>query len=110
MFCPKCRSEFNQGIDWCPDCNVPLVPTLEPVEQYEMGDFVTIYQTSNPGLMSIAKSLLENAGIYFATKGEAFEEVFKSGSVELQVLSEDAEPGAELLKDLEEMPGIQQEA
>ncbi|MCD6180957.1 MAG: DUF2007 domain-containing protein [Candidatus Cloacimonetes bacterium] len=108
MFCPKCRSEFKQGIDRCPDCGVMLVAALEPLEQYETGNFLTVYQTSNPGMMSIAKSLLENAGIYFATKGEAFEEIFKSGTVELQVLLEDAEPATELLKDLEEMPDFQQ--
>jgi hypothetical protein len=103
MFCPQCKAEFKKGITRCPDCDVALVEQLVPDAEYELGDFVTIYQTSNPGMLSIAKSILDNADIYFATRGEAFEEVFKSGTVELQVLRDEAHAAAELLNDLQEM-------
>lgn len=103
MFCPQCKAEFKEGITRCPDCDVALVEHLVTDAQYEFGDFVTIYQTANPGMLSIAKSILDNADIYFATKGEAFEEVFKSGTVELQVLRDDAPAAEELLNDLQEM-------
>ncbi len=29
MFCPKCKYEYNPTIFVCPDCNIPLVETLE---------------------------------------------------------------------------------
>lgn len=103
MFCPQCKAEFKEGITRCPECDVALVEQLTPEAEYEFGDFVTIYQTANPGMLSIAKSILDNADIYFATKGEAFEEVFKSGTVELQVLRDEAPIAAELLNDLQEM-------
>jgi hypothetical protein len=32
MYCPKCRAEYVEGIDQCPDCGVPLVNEL-PAEE-----------------------------------------------------------------------------
>jgi HJR/Mrr/RecB family endonuclease len=110
MFCPQCKAEFKEGVTRCPECDVTLVDQLDAEAEYEFGDFVTIYQTANPGMLSIAKSILDNADIYFATKGEAFEEVFKSGTVELQVLREEASAAAELLNDLQEMTSDELEA
>jgi hypothetical protein len=74
MFCPKCRDEFIEGFTECPDCNVPLVnelsveegPTYEPIYV----DLVTVMESGDPGLIMVAKSLLENAGIRYYAKGE----------------------------------------
>ncbi|MEW6410836.1 MAG: hypothetical protein AB1483_00015 [Candidatus Zixiibacteriota bacterium] len=37
MFCPKCRYEYEAGVEVCPDCDEPLVASL-PVEDADDGE------------------------------------------------------------------------
>jgi hypothetical protein len=115
VFCPKCRDEFIEGITECPDCKVPLVndlsveegPTYDPIYV----DLVTVVESGAPGLIMIAKSLLENAGIRYFAKGETVQNLFGDGTfgagfnpltdpAQIQVSKADLEEALELLKDL----------
>lgn len=115
MFCPKCRDEFIKGITECPDCKVPLVtelsvekgPTYEPIYV----DLVTVMESGDPGLIMVAKSLLENAGIRYYAKGETSQNLFGGGTfgtgfnpltgpIQIQVSKDDLAEALELLKDM----------
>ena len=33
MYCPKCKAEYVEGVNICPDCGVSLVDELAPKER-----------------------------------------------------------------------------
>jgi len=113
MFCPKCKSEYKEGIKTCKKCQVSLVESLESEAKsvYEYQDLVSIYRPDDAGAMAIAKSLLENEGIKYYVKNEILQELFGAGRFGtgynpifgpsyLQVSQDDAETAREILKDL----------
>jgi putative signal transducing protein len=74
-------------------------------------DLVTVFETGDPGLVALAKSLLDSAGIEFATKGDALQDLFGvgrfpggtnlvTGPVVFQVGPDDAEEAKSILRDL----------
>lgn len=76
-----------------------------------MSDLVTIFETGDASLVALAKSLLDSAGIEFAAKGEAIQDLFGfgrfpggsnlvTGPVAFQVRPEDAKSAKSLLRDL----------
>lgn len=58
-FCPKCKSEYKEGVQTCFDCKVELVDML-PVE-YE--DYVEIYACDNVLEAEHLKAILEDKSI-----------------------------------------------
>lgn len=74
---------------------------------------VTIFATGNHGLIALAKSILDDAGIKYYAKNERSEDLIGIGVVgtgfnpligpiELQVLENDAEEAKKLLEELSE--------
>lgn len=49
QYCPKCREEFEDGTDVCPDCQVDLISEIPPEipEEYKDAEWVELY--SFPG-------------------------------------------------------------
>ncbi len=79
--------------------------------KYEYTELVTIFTTGDQGLIWIAKSILESAGIKCFARGEALQDQFALGRtglgfnplvgpVQIQVREEDEEDAKLLLKDL----------
>jgi hypothetical protein len=116
MFCPKCKDEFIQGILTCPDCKVSLCNQLpdESIETYEPEyvELLTVLETADIGIIMVAKSILEEAGIRYLAKGEGLQHLFGAGvfgagfntltgPVQIQVSKDDSATAIELLKDLE---------
>lgn len=65
---------------------------------------VTVYTTWNHALISLIKSMLDDAEIHYFVKGENFQymEPIYAFPVEFQVMQSDEEFTRELLKDVEE--------
>jgi hypothetical protein len=118
MVCPNCRSEYRDGFTHCADCYSELVVgplSTEPVSDAREVELVSVFETGNPSLVSVAKSLLDSAGIPFVTRGEALQDLFGlgrfpasmsliAGPVVFQVGQADAEDAAALLNDLKSGP------
>ena len=62
---------------------------------------VTVFTTRDPGLLALAKSVLESAGVEYAVRGEYLQNI--PGQIvwiELQVPAENAAEAREMLADL----------
>jgi hypothetical protein len=108
MFCPNCRTEYNEGITVCADCGAQLVDTLPP-DPPESAEFVTVLTTGDLSTVALAKSILEESDIAFIAKGEFPMEQLAVGPVEIQVDRADELQARELLLELAEgksAPGI----
>ena len=77
----------------------------------ESAEPVTVLESSDPALLAIAKSLLDDAGIPYFAKGEGVQDLFGAGRfgtgfnpftgpIELQVSAEDANEAHAILLEL----------
>ncbi len=82
MFCPKCRAEYREGFVECSDCQIPLV---DQIPQEKEGDpdleLVTVLETRDPGILTIAKSLLAEAEIEFMDTAEGLQDFYGVGGL-----------------------------
>ncbi|MDO9576280.1 MAG: DUF2007 domain-containing protein [Candidatus Cloacimonadales bacterium] len=109
MFCPKCKSEFEEGIQVCPECDVNLVEVL-PEEDYL--EFVKVFESSDPNLTVIIKSVLDDAGIKYFVPGDNMQSILGAkfafafgadiGNAQFLVSKEDEAIALELLKEIED--------
>lgn len=61
---------------------------------------IAVSMVNNPALLTLAKSILEDANIPYITRGEGFQVIYATGPVTLLVNEQDAEQARELLADL----------
>ena len=95
MYCPKCKSEYQEGVVICCDCNVPLVSELRIEPKPEFVDFEEILSTNNAADISMIKSLFDGEWIVYYFLGEHF-----AFPVRLMVNKDQVEEARELLKNL----------
>jgi len=76
MICPLCGSEYREGYVRCRACDTDLVevPPREPDVE-----LVKIYETGNAAVIPVFKSLLDDAGIDYMTRGEGIQDLFGWG-------------------------------
>ena len=123
MICPKCHAEYVSGVTECYDCGVDLAYALtpEPIASrpafeprgVPAGPFslVTVFATTDAGLMGIARTMLESAQIPLVVEGQGqtypdlegpgLVSTFRPGGlVSLRVAPHDADDAKVLLAEL----------
>jgi hypothetical protein len=105
MFCPKCGTEFVEGVETCSDCGVPLEqePPVQPEAQYV--EWVTVLTGRRDSRIGLAESLLMDADIEFIVQGEAAQMAYAVEPMRICVRPQDVERATEVLKDLIEGDG-----
>lgn len=102
MFCPKCRTEYTEGVTECADCHIPLVSVLPPKDRMEYVDFEQVLCTFNPADIAIIRSLLDGEEVDYFFHGEHFSRLRPLVEpARLMVAKDQAEEAKEILKDLE---------
>jgi len=77
-----------------------VTPVREKFEMSYREPLVTVITATNPGLLAVIKSVLDDAEIPCITRGEGFQTLYAAGPVEVLVFESDAEQARALLKDL----------
>jgi predicted nucleic acid-binding Zn-ribbon protein len=100
LYCPRCGAEYREGFDSCSDCGVALV--TEPPEEAPPVDIdlECVFESTNPALLAVVKTLLEDAGIDYLSSGDAQFAVLPVLPVRIEVDHSRAEEARTLLEDL----------
>ena len=110
MFCPQCREEFPWQVMVCPACDVETVDRLPGPVPTPDAALVRVLAAGDPGVLAVAKSLLESAEIDYFVRGEGLQDLFGLGRIteycfavgpaEFWVREDDVDRARELLADL----------
>jgi putative signal transducing protein len=111
MFCPSCGESFSEPVTECLVCGVELTesspgPPPDPTIQ-----FASVLTTGDPGVIAVAKSLLDAEAIEYLVRAEGLQDLFGwgrlgagynilAGPAEFVVREDDAARARELLADL----------
>ncbi|HEX8707504.1 MAG TPA: DUF2007 domain-containing protein [Pyrinomonadaceae bacterium] len=103
MFCPVCESEYEAGINVCPDDNTELVERLTPentVRDHSDARFVTLHNVGSPAEAEMVNDILKQNGIRSAVQ---------SGGMDvLSPLLSTTSPGAMVLVDERDLDRAQE--
>jgi len=97
-YCPKCNKRFSDTTIKCPDCEIDLIEDKEAIPEYI--EFESIFKTSNPATIALAKSILEDADIPYALKSQGLQAIYALGMVQFQVPPEHTVTARSLLSEL----------
>ncbi len=77
-----------------------VITVGEKIEMNYREPLVTVITATNPGLLAVIKSVLDDAEIPCITRGEGFQTLYAAGHVDVLVFESDAEEARALLKNL----------
>jgi hypothetical protein len=70
VFCPKCGEEYRWYVMVCPTCDLDTVDRLPGPEPTPDVELVSVLATGDPGVIALAKSLLEGEEIEYMVRGD----------------------------------------
>lgn len=106
MFCPRCRSEYVDGVTECPDCRIALVEELPPEGDEAAAkepdiSYVPLVRTYSAKDIAFIHSVLGDTGIRYHIRGEGLTHLRPLADPAILMVDEYASGDArELLKDL----------
>jgi hypothetical protein len=70
MFCPVCESEYEKGIERCPDHDVALVKQLSPETSRDRSEarFVPLHNIGSPAEAEMVQDILTQNGVRAAVQ------------------------------------------
>ncbi|MDH4222012.1 MAG: DUF2007 domain-containing protein [candidate division Zixibacteria bacterium] len=68
-YCPKCKAEFEPGIERCSDCDLPLVNKLSE-DSYKEVKYKFLRNLPSRLYAEMLKESLQNQGIHALIKGD----------------------------------------
>ena len=106
--CPTCNVEYQESAVQCSDCEIALVSGPPVEESHPDITLERVYATGDPALISLVKSLLDDAEIEYVAKGDSIQDLFGwgrlgtglnfvIGPVEFFVASENSATASEIL-------------
>ena len=101
--CPSCKYEYIEGIVICPDCNTPLVNSIELNKLPELSeeDWVLVYTSFSLIDVEMLKENLESAGIaasVLSQKDSSFPAPGDLSVVKLMVKKSDVKAALEFIQ------------
>ena len=102
MFCPVCESEYEKGIERCPDHEVALVEQLSPETSRDRSEarFVPLHNIGSPAEAEMVHDILTQNGIRAAVQS--------GGSDAFSPLLSTTAPGALVLVDERDLERAQE--
>jgi thiol-disulfide isomerase/thioredoxin len=100
MFCPKCKSEYEEGFYICADCGIELVEELANEKEFEYVELITVAETNDLGLAVLVKSILDSEGIKYYANDMQFYIARGTFFIQIQVSVQDVIKAKELLKNI----------
>ncbi len=105
MFCPECRTEYVEGVQRCADCDVPLIPDLQPLPEEEFKNFVKLYSPADAIDLVMVRSFLDGAGIDYFVRNDNFGSLYTGIQIglfncqEIMVNEDELKKAEDLLSD-----------
>ncbi|MBI5116863.1 DUF2007 domain-containing protein [Candidatus Poribacteria bacterium] len=103
-FCPNCRSEYEQEVERCSECDSPLVEQLAPEnpDAEPRIPLVEVYEASGDREALVIKGLLESEGIMCSLSSDVPHSVIPVnidglGTVRITVSQRDADRAKEII-------------
>jgi len=107
--CPNCKYEYVPGITICPDCNTPLVDSVDLSKYSDLSedDWVLVYTAFREIDADMLKENLESAGIsasVLSQKDSSFPAPGDLSTVKLFVKKADVHDALEFIQEVKRKP------